>query len=60
MNGIPQLNEKCTGAFVASAIGDALGWPNEFRSSNTKKQSKPVSDFIEWQRRTGGTILEPY
>ena len=54
MNGIPQLNEKCTGAFVASAIGDALGWPNEFRSSNTKKQSKPVSDFIEWQRRTGG------
>jgi ADP-ribosylglycohydrolase len=54
MSGIPLLNEKCVGAFVASAIGDALGWPNEFRSSNNNKRNKPLSNFVEWQRHTGG------
>jgi ADP-ribosylglycohydrolase len=48
------LDEKCVGAFVASAIGDALGWPNEFRANNTIKKAKPLSNFTEWQRRTGG------
>jgi ADP-ribosylglycohydrolase len=54
MSGIPMINEKCAGAFVASAIGDALGWPNEFRAKNVSKKSKPISDFVEWQRRSGG------
>lgn len=54
MSGIPLVNEKCAGAFVASAIGDALGWPNEFRSSNTDNKAKPSSNFNEWQRRSGG------
>lgn len=54
MSGIPLLNEKCTGAFVASAIGDALGWPNEFRSGNDNKKNKPLNNFVEWQRHTGG------
>lgn len=53
MNGIPLIDEKCAGAFVASAIGDALGWPNEFRASNIKK-TKPVSNFVEWTRSSGG------
>jgi ADP-ribosylglycohydrolase len=54
MSRIPMINEKCAGAFVASAIGDALGWPNELRASNTSKKNKPISDFVEWQRRSGG------
>jgi len=55
MNGIPCIEEKCAGALVASAIGDALGWPNEFNSKNTKKHAKPLlTNFAEWQRRTGG------
>jgi ADP-ribosylglycohydrolase len=54
MNVIPTIEEKCAGAFVASAIGDALGWANELRSGNTNKNIKPVSNFIEWQRRSGG------
>lgn len=54
MSGIPMINEKCAGAFVASAIGDALGWPNELRASNANKKNKPLSDFVEWQRRSGG------
>ena len=54
MSGIPLIDEKCTGAFVASAIGDALGWPNEFRASNINKKTKPVSNFVEWTRSSGG------
>ncbi len=54
MSGIPLLDEKCIGAFVASAIGDALGWPNEFRASNTNKKGTQMSNFVEWQRRSGG------
>jgi ADP-ribosylglycohydrolase len=49
------IDEKCAGAFVASAIGDALGWPNEFRASNVaNKKTKPTGGFVEWQRRSGG------
>lgn len=29
--------EKCKGAMLATAIGDALGWPNEPRSKNRRK-----------------------
>lgn len=54
MSGIPIIEEKCIGAFIASAIGDALGWPNELRSNNVDKNEKPLSNFIEWQRRSGG------
>jgi len=54
MNGIPMINDKCVGAFVASAIGDALGWSNELRASNTNKKAKPISDYIEWTRYSGG------
>ena len=46
--------EKCTGAMLASAIGDALGWPNEFRANNTVKNSKRYDYFVEWTRRCCG------
>lgn len=53
-NNIPSFVEKCIGAMLASAIGDAMGWPNESRANNTSK-NPTISDFyIEWTRRTGG------
>ena len=55
MKGIPSLREKCTGALVASAIGDALGWPYELRARNSAQSTLMGGDFfIDWTRRTGG------
>ncbi|MGL5972319.1 MAG: ADP-ribosylglycohydrolase family protein [Oscillospiraceae bacterium] len=48
------IEEKCVGAFVAAAIGDALGWPNEFRASNTSKKKFDTGNFSDWVRRSGG------
>lgn len=42
--------EKCKGAMLAAAIGDALGWPNEPRSKNRAKNTKVNDHFIEWTR----------
>jgi len=42
--------EKCKGAMLATAIGDALGWPNEPRSKNRTKKPKIVDYFVEWTR----------
>jgi len=50
---IPTIIEKCKGAMLATAIGDALGWPNEQRSKNTANISKINDYFIEWTRRCG-------
>lgn len=50
---IPTKIEKCKGAMIATAIGDALGWPNEIRAKNTEKTSKISDHFIEWTRRCG-------
>jgi len=50
---IPTLMEKCKGAMLATAIGDALGWPNEQRSKNTANISKVNDHFVEWTRRCG-------
>lgn len=47
---IPTQIEKCRGAMLATAIGDALGWPNEPRSKNRAKKSKVVDHFVEWTR----------
>lgn len=38
---------------IATAIGDALGWPNEIRAKNTEKSSEISDHFIEWTRRCG-------
>jgi ADP-ribosylglycohydrolase len=54
MANIPSISEKSTGAIVASAIGDALGWPNELRASSTTKNKRASDQFQEWTRRSGG------
>lgn len=48
---IPTHIEKCKGAMLATAIGDALGWPNEPRSKNKIKNFKVNDYFVEWTRR---------
>lgn len=47
---IPTKREKCIGAMLATAIGDALGWPNEPRSKNRVKKPKVHDFFVEWTR----------
>jgi ADP-ribosylglycohydrolase len=42
--------EKCKGAMLGTAIGDALGWPYELRSKNRSKSKKANSYFAEWTR----------
>lgn len=55
MSNIPSIREKCTGALIASAIGDALGWPYEFRSRNSATTSENPGDFFsDWARNSGG------
>jgi len=60
MANIPSIAEKCTGALLASGIGDALGWPNELRASNTIKNTKASVQFQEWTRRSGGRYWSHY
>lgn len=47
---IPNKVEKCKGAMIATAIGDALGWPNEVRAKNTSRNFEGNDEFIEWVR----------
>lgn len=47
---IPSQIEKCKGAMLATAIGDALGWPNEPCSKNRTKKPKVNDFFVEWTR----------
>ena len=53
------LTEKAQGAFLGAAVGDALGWPQEDRSSRVGTQTQtnpqvPVAVFQRWTRRAGG------
>jgi len=48
---IPTRLDKCKGAMLATAIGDALGWPNEQRAKNKVKSTNVNDYFIEWTRR---------
>lgn len=50
MSIIPNISEKCKGAMLGTAIGDALGWPNEPRSKNTKKNIEINDSFVRWTR----------
>ena len=47
---IPTQIEKCKGAMLATAIGDALGWPNEPCSKNRIKKPKVMDNFVGWIR----------
>ena len=48
---VPNKADKCKGAMLATAIGDALGWPNEQRSRNINKSLEARDNFVEWTRR---------
>ena len=48
------FEDKCAGAMVCAAIGDALGWPNEFRAKNMSKTKVQDDFFVKWSRRCGG------
>ncbi len=61
MNGFMEVSilaalyeDKCTGAFLAAAIGDALGWPFENKSNNQNKKPLTNGRFQSWTRKSGG------
>lgn len=55
MTGIPSTREKCAGSLIASAIGDALGWPYELRARNSARSALIGGDFfVDWTRYAGG------
>ena len=45
---LPTRMDKCKGAMVATAIGDAMGWPNELRAKNVKKNPIATDYFYGW------------
>lgn len=54
MNIIPTLSEKSKGTLISFAIGDALGWPNERRSASIAYNKNYISEFKEWNKKSGG------
>jgi len=47
--------DKCVGAILGAAAGDALGWPYEQNSKNISKATpKDKEMFKKWIRRDGG------
>jgi len=57
-HGNQALKNKFQGAFVFSAVGDALGWPTEFgrypSSVEIRDRDYPHREFVEWHKRIGG------
>jgi hypothetical protein len=52
---VSDLKARAAAAFLGAAIGDALGWPQENRSSNMdRKTPQPLMEFRAWLRRAGG------
>ena len=45
--------DKYLGSLMASAIGDALGWPQEQNSKNQNPDYTPRLEFCDWTRETG-------
>ncbi len=59
------LLRKVQGLFLGAAIGDALGWPQEFlpsRSGGRGRKRLPLepASFRKWTRRTGGRYWAPH
>jgi ADP-ribosylglycohydrolase/catechol 2,3-dioxygenase-like lactoylglutathione lyase family enzyme len=50
------IRARAEGALLATAVGDALGWPQEDRGRRTdgSRTPEPKFDFTEWRRRGGG------
>ncbi len=48
--------ERAEGAFLAAAVGDALGWPVEDRGGRVggRRDLEPSFELIAWRRREGG------
>lgn len=49
--------ERYEAAMIASAVGDAMGWPTEFLRTNVKRVSGrelPLRQFVSWQKLVGG------
>lgn len=58
----PSCIEKAKGAFLGAAIGDALGWPYEFRASRVGSTDSLFGkdvQFHPWVRKSGGRYY-PY
>lgn len=51
-----KTGERARGAFVAAAVGDALGWPMEDRGNRVggTAKVKPMPRMVPWVRREGG------
>lgn len=51
------LGQRAEAAILAAAAGDALGWPQENRSSRVggRRGLEPQLEFVEWRRREGGS-----
>ena len=48
-------HERAEGAFIASAAGDALGWPQELPSKKASpREARPKTGFSDWERWDGG------
>jgi ADP-ribosylglycohydrolase/predicted enzyme related to lactoylglutathione lyase len=57
---VADLVERGAAAFLAAAVGDALGWPQENRSSIVdRKVPSPSMSFRAWRRRSGNRF-SPY
>lgn len=53
--GETRQHEKAEGAFIASAAGDALGWPQEIRSKRASpRETLTKTGFSGWVRWGGG------
>lgn len=63
-NGLVPLVMKARGAFFGAAVGDSLGWPQEFpakriRDRGDLKSEHSIYDFQQWTRRSGDRF-HPY
>lgn len=59
-SAMTDLATRAAAAVIGAAVGDALGWPQENRSSNLdRKTPKPAMAFRSWRRRSGGRF-NPY
>ena len=56
MPDVVDIRARAEGAMLATAVGDALGWPQEDRSGRVggRRAVEPRLEFSEWRRREGG------
>lgn len=45
--------ERVTGAFLGSAVGDALGWPFEGHADHPINKDRWKGDFFSWNKKSG-------